>query len=233
MCSRTGTATLYGRFATSAVGGGPGSSRTCMASECTSENRSARCGMRAATVAGSALARTSSISTATTRSAVSSRPSVSEPRPGPTSTTTSSGRTCAVRTMRRTVLASITKFWPRCLVGRTPRAAASSRISAGPRRASEVGLVTSQGYGGPGPGRAAAARWCRCQPCGPGPVGRCRPCAPGPVGPCQLCSRGPQCGQGVVPRRMYSFLALRVCSAAEASWGCPVPPRVCQVRVSN
>ncbi len=44
MCSSTGTATLYGRFATRAVGGGPGSSVTRMASECTSENRSARAG---------------------------------------------------------------------------------------------------------------------------------------------------------------------------------------------
>ena len=39
------------------------------------------------------------------------------------------------RTMRRTVLASITKFCPRCLVGRTPRAAASSRMSAAPSKA--------------------------------------------------------------------------------------------------
>ncbi len=145
MWSRTGTATLYGRFATSAVGAGPGSSVTCIASEWTSANRSARSGMRAATVAGRAAARTSSISTAVTRSAASSRARVSEPRPGPTSTTTSSGRTSAVRTIRRTVLASMTKFWPRCLVGRTPRAAASSRTSAGPRRASGVGLLTPQG----------------------------------------------------------------------------------------
>ncbi len=42
MCSSTGTATLYGRLATSAVGAGPGSSRTCIASECTSANRPAR-----------------------------------------------------------------------------------------------------------------------------------------------------------------------------------------------
>ena len=45
-CSSTGTATLYGRLATSAVGAGPGSSVTSIASECTSEKRSARPGMR-------------------------------------------------------------------------------------------------------------------------------------------------------------------------------------------
>src|SRR3954451_10931275 len=35
MCSSTGTATLYGRFATSAVGAGPGTPEMCIASECT------------------------------------------------------------------------------------------------------------------------------------------------------------------------------------------------------
>ncbi len=152
MCSSTGTATLYGRLATSAVGAGPGSSVIRMASLCTSAKRSARPGMRAATVAGSAAASTGSISTATTRSAVSSRARVSEPRPGPTSTTTSSGRTSAVRTMRRTVLASMTKFWPSCLVGRTPSAAASSRMSVGPSSApgSVKGvLLTGQAYVSP------------------------------------------------------------------------------------
>jgi hypothetical protein len=165
MCSRTGTATLYGRLATSAVGAGPGNSVTCIASECTSAKRSARSGMRAVIVAGSALARVSSISTAVTRSATSSSASVSEPRPGPTSTTTSSGRTSAVRTIRRTVFASITKFWPRCFVGRTFRTAASSRISAGPRRASGVGCCSRhQGTGrvrcaGPGRYSSAGSLW--------------------------------------------------------------------------
>ncbi len=151
MCSSTGTATLYGRLATSAVGAGPGSSVTRIASEWTSSKRSARSGSRAATVAGSAAASTSSISTAVTRSAASSRARVRDPSPGPTSTTTSSGRTPAVRTIRRTVLASMTKFWPRCFVGRTPSSAASSRMSAGPRRgpgSSVVGLeLTREAYG--------------------------------------------------------------------------------------
>src|SRR5690606_3831887 len=187
MCSSTGTATLAGRLATSAVGGGPGSPVTGIASEWTSANRSARSGMRASTVAGSAAARTSSISTAVTRSAASSSARVSEPSPGPTSTTTSSGRTSAVRTIRRTVFASMTKFWPRCLVGRTPRAAASSRTSAGPRRASGVGLVTGQGYGAGGPPGS---------PLGRSPRGTRRAAAAR-----HPCSLPPQCGQGLVPLR--------------------------------
>jgi len=110
MCSSTGTAMLYGRFATRAVGAGPGSSSIRMASACTSVKAAARAGARAAIVAGSAAASTGSTSTATTRLAASSRPRVSEPRPGPTSTTTSSGRRRAVATMRRIVFGSITKF---------------------------------------------------------------------------------------------------------------------------
>ena len=56
-----------------------------------------------------------------------------EPSPGPTSTTESSGPTPASRTMRLTVLASTTKFWPHCLVGLRPRRAAISRICPAPR----------------------------------------------------------------------------------------------------
>ena len=66
--------------------------------------------------------------------------------PGPTSTTTSSGPTPASRTIRRTVLASMTKFCPRCLVGRRSSSAARARTSAGPSRrtpsAPGVGDVT-------------------------------------------------------------------------------------------
>ena len=50
--------------------------------------------------------------------ATSSRARVSEPSPGPTSSTTSSAVMPDSRTIRRTVLASMTKFCPRCLVGR-------------------------------------------------------------------------------------------------------------------
>jgi len=50
--------------------------------------------------------------------------------PAPTSSTTSSASTVEVRTMRRTVLASTTKFWPSFFVGRMPRRAASARTSA-------------------------------------------------------------------------------------------------------
>ena len=78
-----------------------------------------------AIVSGSRPASASSTSIATTRPATSSSASVSEPRPGPTSTTTSSRPTCDSRTIRRTVLGSMTKFWPRCLVGRRSSRAAS------------------------------------------------------------------------------------------------------------
>ena len=74
---------------------------------------------------------------------VSSSARVSEPRPGPTSRTTSSAPTPEARTIRRTVLGSMTKFWPRCLVGRSPSSSASRRTSAGPRNlgpAEEIAL---------------------------------------------------------------------------------------------
>lgn len=150
MCSRTGTATLYGRLATSAVGGGPGSSVTSMASRSTRSKSLARAGSRAAMVVGRCAASRGSISTAVTWEATSSSARVSEPRPGPTSTTASSPVTSAARTIRRTVLPSMTKFCPRCLVGFTPSAAASSRMSEAPsRKLSGVGSVvlTRQGYG--------------------------------------------------------------------------------------
>lgn len=134
MCSSTGTATLYGRLATSAVGAGPGSSVTSIASLRTRSKRPAADGIRAATVAGRCWASSGSISTAVTCAATSRSARVSEPSPGPTSTTASSGVTPPARTIRRTVLASITKFCPRCLVGRTPSVAASSRMSEAPSR---------------------------------------------------------------------------------------------------
>ena len=105
-----------------------------------------------------------SISTAITRSATSSRPRVSEPRPGPISSTTSSGPTPEAATIRRTVLASTTKFCPRCLVGRSSSRAASSRPTTGesrlhrraaepqsPPRAGQRSAKTQlRGAGGPG-----------------------------------------------------------------------------------
>src|SRR4051812_49384099 len=47
--------------------------------------------------------------------------------------------------MRRIVLGSCRKFWPSFLVGATPRRAASSRISAGPRSASAMGSEPRRG----------------------------------------------------------------------------------------
>ena len=48
------------------------------------------------------------------------------------------GPDSAVRTMRRTVLASMTKFWPRCLVGRRSSAWASARTSLPPNSPSSL-----------------------------------------------------------------------------------------------
>jgi hypothetical protein len=77
----------------------------------------ARCGAprsaaNRATVCGRRAARAGSISTACTCAGAGSRARVSDPSPGPTSSTTSSGPTAAVRTIRRTVLGSWTKFCP-------------------------------------------------------------------------------------------------------------------------
>ena len=65
-------------------------------------------------------ARWRSTSTAVTDAPVSARARVSEPSPAPISTTRSPGPTSASRAMRRTVLGSATKFWPRARLGRRP-----------------------------------------------------------------------------------------------------------------
>lgn len=66
-CSSTGTATLYGRFATQASGVPIWAGSTCIASASTTVSRSAWLGAYFAIVAGSASASTGSISTAVTR----------------------------------------------------------------------------------------------------------------------------------------------------------------------
>ena len=107
------------------------------------------------------------------------------------------GRTSAVRTIRRTVLASMTKFWPRCLVGRTPSAAASSRMSAGPRRASGWGCSrTGYGVRARSADRAHRTAYGRSAATDSPPAAR-RASSPGSV-----------------------------CSAAGASCGRPLPPRL-------
>ena len=87
------------------------------------------------TPAGSTTARSTgtsprSTSTAVTAAPVSARARVSEPSPAPISTTRSPGPTPASRAMRRTVLGSTTKFWPRARLGRRPCSSSSRRISA-------------------------------------------------------------------------------------------------------
>jgi len=65
-----------------------------------------------------------------TSAPVSTRASVSEPRPAPISRTRSPAPTSARRAMRRTVLGSTTKFWPRARLGRSP--CSSSRPTPSP-----------------------------------------------------------------------------------------------------
>ena len=62
---------------------------------------------------GSSAARRGSISTATTRDARPTSRRVSAPRPGPISSTSSFGPISAESTIRRAILRSIRKFWPR------------------------------------------------------------------------------------------------------------------------
>ena len=82
----------------------------------------------------------------------SSRASVSEPSPGPTSSTTSSGPGAASAAIRRTVPCSITKFWPSRLDGRTPSRSASFLTSAGLSNRTCGSAVTIQSAN-PRPGR--------------------------------------------------------------------------------
>ncbi len=122
-CSRklrtTGTDTLYGRFATSAVGAGSSES-TVIASAWTTFSFDACCGANRSTVAGSCAARFGSTSTTLRCATAGSSASVNDPSPGPTSTTVSSAPTPARRTILRTVFGSMTKFCPHVFVGRTP-----------------------------------------------------------------------------------------------------------------
>ena len=106
-CSSTGTEMLYGKLATNAVGA-PGSSFTLRASATTSS--SSLPGACFAIVLGSSSANRWSISTAITFGTISRIPSVSEPKPGPISTTRSSLLSSAAETILRIVFGSITKF---------------------------------------------------------------------------------------------------------------------------
>ena len=163
MLSRTGTATLYGRFATSLVGAGQSTPKSStplisVASMVTTWKRSAASLMRACTVCGSAAARGGSISTARTRAPTSRSASVREPRPGPTSTTSSPSSTPPAATILRTVPASCTKFWPSTLVGRMPSASEIALTSRGPSRPVSEGTAPS---GRVGSRRLRVSRWFR------------------------------------------------------------------------
>jgi hypothetical protein len=103
--TKSGVATLYGRFAMSRADAptidpmsasiaSATTSETFVASSTTSRRISAIC---------------VSISMQTTRCAASDKATVREPRPGPISRTVSSGCTSAIRTIRRTVLGSTRK----------------------------------------------------------------------------------------------------------------------------
>ena len=67
-----------------------------------------------------------SSSTARTCAPASHSASVSEPSPGPTSTTWSPGCTPASRTMCAAMLLSARKFWPSALLGRRPCSSSSA-----------------------------------------------------------------------------------------------------------
>src|SRR5690625_2415138 len=210
-----------------------------MASAVTTRSRSAAAGRRAATVAGSAAASTGSISIATTRAPVSSRARVSEPRPGPTSTTTSPASTPAVRTILRTVPGSTTKFWPRVLVGRMPSVPASARTSAGPSRGSvagPAGEVTPPTLSAPpspphrrAPPYAPRAELSRQVRDNSALGGGGRRGGSGQRRP----SWAEQAGHWPQPARAWSIWARLVCSAGEAWEGRPLPPTACQVCTEN
>ena len=119
-CSTTGTATLYGRFATSAVGGGPGTRPSRSASACTTvepAGQARAAGRRPSR--GSAPASTGSISTAVTRAAGAEQAEGQRAEPGPDlEHDVVRARAPAVRTIRRIVFGSCRKFCPSDLVGR-------------------------------------------------------------------------------------------------------------------
>ena len=116
-------------------------------------------GARAATVRGSSAASAWSTSTAITLPAAASSGRVSEPKPGPTSSTTSSAPRPASAVIRRTVPASMTKFWPSRLAGLRPSRPTSCLTSAGPSsRGSSSITVTLRGWPRAGRSPAATAR---------------------------------------------------------------------------
>ena len=143
----TGTDTLYGRFATMAVGSAgevvpvaaaafatvaAGRSVTTSASAWITVSMPWATPWVAAVVGNSAASR-GSISIAVTGCPCSSNPRVSEPSPGPTSTTDSPSCSLAAVTILRTVFASCTKFCPHFFVGDTSSRSARARISVAPR----------------------------------------------------------------------------------------------------
>ena len=117
-----GTLMLYGRLATNTCGR-PCSNEvqsTVIASPATTRTPSG-------TTSCSKMGNTNrSSSRATTDAPVSTRARVSDPRPGPTSTTRSPGPTSASRAIRRTVFGSTTKFCPSARDGAAPCASSSS-----------------------------------------------------------------------------------------------------------
>src|SRR5690625_1847042 len=100
----------------------------------TTVRRSGCSGANSAAVPGRAAASFGSISTATTLAPASRSPSVSDPRPGPTSITVSPGSTPPARTILRTVPGSTTKCCPSTFVGRISNRCARPRTSEALRR---------------------------------------------------------------------------------------------------
>lgn len=122
-------ATLYGRFATRVNGSSPlnsGRSADVRASASLLDDREAVPRIRHVCVDGMRQPlrdRRVDPRPAVIVAPVSRMASVSDPNPGPTSSTRVSAVTAASRTMRRTVPGSMTKFWPNFLVGLMPASA--------------------------------------------------------------------------------------------------------------
>ena len=135
-CRTTGTATLYGRFATSAVGAGPGRSAAASvsASAVTTSSRSTmiRCPLGDGRRQPGGQARVDLDRDHAGRDLEQPERERAETRARPRARR-QPGSSAAARTIRRTVFGSITKFWPSCFAGRKSSSAASRRTSAGPR----------------------------------------------------------------------------------------------------
>ena len=133
------------------------------------------------------------------------------------------------RTIRRTVLASMTKFWPRCLVGRMSIAAASERTSAGPRSLGPAEVVSA----GSGMGASlvrAPARSCFADVGSAGVASVCDRSADQVGRPSDAAQPG---HAPYPPLALRTLVAIAIWVSRLFSLGSPVPPYACQVPTLN